>query len=149
VGEACEGGAHSTGCQEFFSFEQSSNPACAKCLAPFDYTFDELQGLTTCAAPFASAACNHTTACLVDCTDKSCADCTGAGALQTCRDDVPNSVCATYYDAAGCIESGFFGAGSFCNPNQGSGQFNGWLEEVGQYYCGGGTGVVVDAGFGE
>lgn len=147
AGEACEGGAHSAACQEFFSFEQSSNPACAQCLTPFDYDFSELTGLTTCVAPFADAACNHITACLVACTDASCANCTGAGALQNCQDEVPTSVCATYYDGAQCIDGAFFGAGSFCNPNQGTGLFGDWLEQVGEYYCGGQN--VVDAGFGE
>jgi hypothetical protein len=136
AGSACEGGAHSAACDSFFSFEQSQNAACATCLSAFDYDFSELTGLTTCVAPFADASCNHITGCLVDCTDKSCAGCSGAGALQTCRNDVPNTVCSTYYQGAQCIESAFLGPGSFCNPGQGSGLFGDWLTQVGQYYCG-------------
>jgi len=132
---ACEGGAHSDACNSFFSFEKTSNPSCAACLTPFDYDFSELTGLTTCAAPFVDASCNHTTACLVDCTDKSCAQCVDSGALQDCQAAVPNSVCAVYYAGAQCIENAFVGPGSFCDPNQGSGLFGDWLQQVGQNYC--------------
>jgi hypothetical protein len=132
---ACTAGAHTTACSSFFAFEQQHNPACAKCLAPFDYDFQELTGLTTCAAPFADAACNHTTACLVDCTDSACAKCADSGARQACEAAVPNGVCAQYYQAAQCIGQAFVGPGSFCDPNQGTGQFGDWLSAVGQHYC--------------
>lgn len=145
---ACEGGAHSTACISYFNFEKSQNPACASCLTPFDYDFSELTGLTTCVAPFTDATCNHITACLVDCTDKSCAMCVDPGALTACQNDVPNTVCSTYYDGAQCIDNAFFGQGSFCDPNQGSGLFGDWLQPVGQYYCGGGLGGFGDAGIG-
>jgi hypothetical protein len=130
---ACEGGAHSTACNSFFSFEQSQNPACAKCLTPFDYDFSELTGLTTCVAPFADPACNHITGCLVDCTDKSCAACADSGSLSTCQNEVPNTICSEYYNGAQCIQNAFIGAGSFCNPQ--TGLFGDWLGQVGQYYC--------------
>ncbi|HEY1691774.1 MAG TPA: hypothetical protein VGG39_06415 [Polyangiaceae bacterium] len=146
AGSACEGGAHDSACQAFFGFEKSSNPSCATCLTQFDYDFSELTGLTTCAAPFVDAACNHITACLVDCTDKSCANCVDTGALQDCQVQVPQSVCASYYDGAACIDNSFFGSGSFCDPNQGTGLFGDWLVQVGGFYCGQ-TGFV-DAGFG-
>jgi hypothetical protein len=144
---ACEGGAHSAACVSFFAFEKAENPSCATCLTPFDYDFSELTGLTTCAAPFTDATCNHITACLVDCTDKACAQCSESGALTACQNDVPNTVCASYYDGAECIDNAFFGAGSFCDPNEGSGLFGDWLQPVGQYYCGGGL-VQFDGGFG-
>ena len=106
----------------------STTPSCAACLAPFDYDFSELQGLTTCVAPFTDATCNHITACLVDCTDKSCAMCANPGALQQCQNQVPNSVCSElYYQDAQCIQNAFFGPGFFCNPGQGSGFFGDWL----------------------
>jgi hypothetical protein len=142
---ACEGGAHSTACVSFFAFEKSQNPACASCLTPFDYDFSELTGLTTCVAPFTDATCNHITACLVDCTDKSCAQCVDSGALQACQNAVPNSVCSSYYTDAQCIDNAFFGPGSFCDPNQGTGLFGDWLQPVGQFYCAGG-GFPIDAG---
>jgi len=135
---ACEGGAHSTACDSYFAFEKSQNAACASCLTPFDYDFSELTGLTTCVAPFTDATCNHITACLVDCTDKACAQCVDSGALQACQADVPNTVCSSYYNGAQCIDNAFFGQGSFCDPNQGTGLFGDWLLPVGQYYCGGG-----------
>ncbi|HEY3817437.1 MAG TPA: hypothetical protein VGL81_09715 [Polyangiaceae bacterium] len=143
---ACEGGAHSTACVSFFAFEKSQNPSCASCLTPFDYDFSELTGLTTCAAPFTDPTCNHITACLVDCTDKACAQCVDPGALADCQEGVPNTVCASYYNDAQCIDDAFFGPGSFCDPDEGTGQFGDWLLPVGQYYCGGGL-MGVDAGF--
>ena len=139
---------HTAACVSYFAFEKAQNPACAACLTPFDYDFSELTGLTTCAAPFTDATCNHITACLVDCTDKSCAMCADPGALQQCQNQVPNSVCSSYYQDAQCIDNAFFGAGSFCDPNQGTGQFGDWLMPVGQYYCGGGLVGGFDGGFG-
>ena len=143
---ACQAGAHTTACNSFFTFEKAQNPACAACLAPFDYDFSELQGLTTCVAPFTDATCNHITACLVDCTDKSCAQCVDSGALQQCQNQVPNSVCSSYYQDAQCIQSAFFGQGFFCDPGQGSGFFGDWLLQVGQNYCAGP--IFFDAGSG-
>jgi hypothetical protein len=72
----------------------------------------------------------------------------GPGALQDCQNDVPNTVCASYYNGAQCIDNAFFGQGSFCNPNQGDGEFGDWLLPVGQYYCGGGLQGFGDAGVG-
>jgi hypothetical protein len=74
--------------------------------------------------------------------------CVDPGALTACQNDVPNTVCSTYYDGAQCIDNAFFGQGSFCDPNQGSGLFGDWLQPVGQYYCGGGLGGFGDAGIG-
>jgi hypothetical protein len=144
---ACEGGAHSTACVSYFAFQKAQNPACAACLTPFDYDFSELTGITTCVAPFTDATCNHITACLVDCTDKACAQCVDSGALTACQNQVPNSVCSSYYLDAQCIDNAFFGPGSFCSPNQGTGLFGDWLQPVGQYYCGGGI-MGFDGGFG-
>jgi hypothetical protein len=135
AGEACEGGAHSAACNSFFTIEQSQNPACATCLSAFDFDFSQLTGLTTCVAPFVDASCNHITGCLVDCTDQSCAQCVDQGALELCQNEVPTTVCASYYNDAQCIESAFVGQGSFCDPNQGSGFFGDWLVQVGQFYC--------------
>jgi len=133
---ACTAGAHTAACDSFFQFEAAQNPACAKCLSAFDYDFSELTGLTTCAAPFVDAACNHVTACIVDCTDTACAKCGDPGALQQCQATVPNGVCSPYYQGAQCIQQAFFGPGAFCDPNQGTGLFGDWLQTVGANYCG-------------
>jgi hypothetical protein len=132
---ACTAGAHTAACNSFFAFEQQHNAKCASCLQPFDFDFQELQGLTTCAAPFVDATCNHITACLVDCTDVACGKCPDPGSQQGCETSVPGGVCAPYYNGAQCIGQAFFGPGSFCDPNQGTGQFGDWLSAVGQHYC--------------
>jgi hypothetical protein len=132
---ACSAGAHSTGCQAFFGFEASQNPACGTCLSSFDYNFGELTGLFECVAPFVDSSCNHDTACIVDCTDQSCAMCKGAGATGQCQSTVRNGQCSSYYQGAQCIGMAFFGQGNFCNPNTYQGNFGNWLAGVGKYYC--------------
>jgi hypothetical protein len=133
---ACAAGAHSAGCQSFFKFEQSQNAKCATCLGTFDYNFQELTGLFECVAPFVDATCNHDTACIVDCTDSSCAQCPGAGATAQCQNQVRTGQCSGYYQGAQCIAQAFAGPGAFCNPNQYQGNVGSWMAGVGKYYCG-------------
>lgn len=130
---ACEGGAHSTACDSFFAFEKANDPGCAACLGAFDFDFTELTGLAACVAPFTDAACDHVTACVVDCADQSCAQCTDPVALQQCQGQVLVGACAPYLADAQCVAGAFLGAGSFCAPIQG---FGDWLSVVGQFYCG-------------
>lgn len=104
-------------------------------LSTFDYDFSELTGLLECVAPFVDASCNHDTACLVDCTDQSCAMCNGSAATSQCQNQVRSGQCSSYYQGAQCIGPAFFGPGSFCNPSQYQGNFGNWLQGVGKYYC--------------
>src|SRR5262249_34364992 len=83
-------GAHTAACQSFFAFEKQQTPSCASCLSQFDFDFTELTGLTRCVAPFVDAACNHVTACVVDCTNTSCGKCVDSAAQQTCEQAVPS-----------------------------------------------------------
>jgi hypothetical protein len=136
AGAACAAGAHSAVCNAFFTVEQADDPGCAACLGAFDFDFAELTGLATCVAPFADVACNHTTACVVDCTQEACAQCGDAAALAQCRSQVPGGVCAAYYEGAQCVANAFMGAGNFCAPAPGAGGFGNWLATVGQFYCG-------------
>jgi hypothetical protein len=135
---ACAGGAHSAACNLFYSFERSTNPSCAACLAPFDYGFQEAKGIFSCVAPFVSASCNNTTGCAIDCQDKSCAQC-AVGATQGCENSVRQGQCSSNFQASSCIGSAFGGptggAGAFCNPFNYGGNFGRWLQGVGGHYC--------------
>jgi hypothetical protein len=132
---ACTAGAHTSACQSFFQFEKSQNPACAACLAGFDYDFQELTALFECVAPFVGAACNHETACVVDCTDKSCATCVDPGAAAQCRAQVRTGGCAAYYQGAQCVGAALSGPAVFCDPSQYMGNLGRWLQGVGAHYC--------------
>jgi hypothetical protein len=132
---ACAAGAHSPGCSAFFAYEAARNPACGMCLSTFDYDFFELTGLFACLAPFVDASCNHDTACVVDCTDQSCAMCSGPAAISQCQNQVRGGQCASYYQGAQCLGTALFGQGSFCNPNRYQDDFGSWLAGVGKYYC--------------
>jgi hypothetical protein len=131
---ACSGGANSSACQAFFAFEQAINPTCATCLAPFDVPFSEATALFKCVSPFVSASCNHDTGCVIDCTDKSCEQCS-SGNVNQCRQNVGNQQCAQFFDDAACSFPAFFGAGAFCNPSNYS-NFGGWIQGVGGHFCG-------------
>ena len=135
VRAACSAGAHTQGCQNFFAFETMQKPACASCLQQFDYDFQELTGLLTCAAPFVGAGCDHTTGCISDCISKSCSMC-APGAVAQCQQDVRSGQCQQYINGAQCIIGAFMGAGSFCSPQNYGGQVGAWMQGVGGHYCG-------------
>lgn len=128
--------AGSAGCQAYFNFERQVNPACAKCLTPFDVPFTDLSGIFTCAAPFVDATCNHDSACFTDCENQSCAKCP-AGGVAACQADVQNNQCASFVNDLDCVFNSVFGGGAatFCNP-QNYPSFGGWLQGVGGHYCG-------------
>ncbi|MEO6574309.1 MAG: hypothetical protein ABIP89_10745, partial [Polyangiaceae bacterium] len=132
------GGAHSPPCDSFFSFEQSTNPSCAACLTPFDFTFQEAQGIFTCVAPFVSAGCNTSTGCAIDCQEQSCSMC-DASTIQGCDNSVRQGQCGPSFAASACITSAFAGpsggAGAFCNPFNYAGNYGRWLQGVGGHYC--------------
>ena len=134
---ACSGGPGTPGCQSFFQFINQAKPACGACLAPFDVPFQQGSGIFTCIAPFVGSACDHTTACAMDCQSQSCAQCPAAAQGQ-CVNDVRTGQCGTYFQQSQCIGQALFGAGSFCNPGNGAyqGNFGAWLEGVGAHYCG-------------
>jgi hypothetical protein len=132
---ACSGGAHTAACQSFLSFEQSTKPACAKCIMPFDYDFQEGSGLFECVAPYVGPACDYTTGCFTDCEAQSCAQC-DAASLSTCQRTVRNGQCQAYFQQSQCVFNAFFSSASFCNPQNYGGNYGAWLEGVGGHYCG-------------
>jgi hypothetical protein len=124
----------SSGCQSFFAFEQSTNPSCAACLAPFNVPWSEVTGILECAAPFVDATCNHLTGCFTDCEDQSCAQCPASGASQ-CRSDVQSNQCSSEAGDLTCAYDALFGPASFCDP-QSYPSYGGWLQGVGGHFCG-------------
>lgn len=133
---ACGAGPDSVSCNAFFSFEKTTNPTCASCLAPFDAPFAEGSGLFACVAPFVAPDCNHDTGCVVDCRTQSCAQCP-AGATTQCENSVSsqNGQCRTYIDQSSCTFAAFGASGAFCNPANYGGNFGRWLQGVGGHYC--------------
>ena len=135
---ACASGAHSASCAAFFSFEQTTNPSCASCLTPFDFTFEEAKGIYSCVAPYVTASCDHQTACAIDCQTSSCAMCTAAN-VTGCESSVRTGQCGPYFGQTACVRSVFGGtdagaAGAFCNPFNYAG-YGDWLQGVGGHYC--------------
>jgi hypothetical protein len=135
---ACSAGANSTGCSSFFQVEMSSNPACANCLQPFDFDFDQNSGVLQCAAPFVDATCNHNSACLLDCANQSCGNCPDSTTTSTCLTQVStgSGQCSTFYQGDQCVTTALGGKASVCNPATYKGNFGAWLQGVGAQYCG-------------
>jgi hypothetical protein len=131
---ACTLGFNSVACQSFFQTEQSINAACAKCLTPFEYNFQDGQGIFNCVSPFVTSTCNHNTGCIDDCLTQSCDQCP-TSAIQQCKNQVAQGQCSTYLQGAQCIGTALFGQGSFCNPQQYQGNYGSWLAGVGAHYC--------------
>jgi hypothetical protein len=133
---ACGPGANSASCQAYFAFIEATAPACAACLTPFHFTFQDGTGLFNCVAPFVSATCNHNTGCAVDCSTQSCEQCPAANQNQ-CENTVRGAQgeCRSEYQSAACFAAGLGGAGSFCNPITYQGNFGRWLEGVALNYC--------------
>ena len=136
AGAACSKGASTTPCGAFFGFESTANPACAACLQPFDVDFAAQSGVRTCVAPFVDAACNHNSACLVDCMTQSCFDCLDAASASQCQTQVLSGTCASYDQADQCVTQALRGAAAVCSPATYQGAFGGWLQAVGATYCG-------------
>jgi hypothetical protein len=133
--EACSGGATSATCTMFFSFEQTSNPACYTCLLPFDVRFQAFTGIFECVAPFAGSACDQAMGCAEDCSNTSCEQCL-SGDVQNCKNGVLEGQCMSYFDNAECAVTALEGQASFCDPEEYGGNFGDWLQGVGQFYCG-------------
>jgi hypothetical protein len=135
---ACQAGADSPPCVEFFAFENMTDPACASCLAPFDVDYlTNLSGVFACAAPFVSQMCNQESGCYSTCVATTCAACSPAQ-LQSCEGQAENDQCELFEDGVTCVfnvieppnESG---PGTFCAPLI---SYGSWLQTVGQFYCG-------------
>jgi len=135
---ACNVGPQAATCVQFYQFLAGNKPNCGKCLAPFDYAFQDLTGIYNCLSPYVSMNCRHITGCVDDCTTQSCKQCPNMGAQQQCDQTVkaPMGQCFSYVQQSSCIIQGLFGGGQFCNPGQYFGNFGAWLQGVGQHYCG-------------
>lgn len=134
----CVDGVDSPGCTAYFDFVKANNPQCAACLAPFAYSFEDLQGVYACIAPYVTDACNRATGCQMDCQEKSCAGC-GAGQRDACESAVLSTNCQVHTTQTSCVLLPLFtGQGLFCNPaNPAYGNnFGAWLAGVGTEYCG-------------
>lgn len=133
--QACQGGAGTFACDQFFATIASINPACGKCLAPFDYPFQEATGIYNCVAPYVGAQCDHATGCATQCQDTSCAQCP-ANSTSSCRTSVrQGGQCQTYFQQTQCVINGLFGQGQFCSPQTYQGNYGNWLAGVGAHYC--------------
>ncbi|MGH7280471.1 MAG: hypothetical protein ACRELY_03025 [Polyangiaceae bacterium] len=134
IASACSGGAHTSACQAFFSFEASANPGCGTCLAQFDFDFNEGAGIYKCVEPDVSNNCNHNTGCATDCSTQSCASCT-SGNEPGCESQVRTGQCLSYYQQSLCVATGLRSAsGRVCNPLRYS-DVGEWLAGVGGQYC--------------
>ncbi len=137
--QACQLGALSTPCLQFFQTEQIINPACASCLSPFDVRFQDGTGIFLCVAPCEAQIdpmCNQLTGCETDCEDVSCGMCM-PGDVETCKTTVnQGGQCSNYYFSAfQCIFQSGLGNCQFCDPRMYM-SFGDWLGSVGQNYCG-------------
>lgn len=135
---ACAQGWGTSTCNQFWQFIQQQKPNCGKCLAPFDFPLQQLTGIYDCVSPYVSAACNHATACVGDCTTQSCTQCPNPQAQQQCVTAVQqfNGQCFGYVQQTQCIAQALFGQAAFCSPQQYFGNYGNWLQGVGQHYCG-------------
>jgi hypothetical protein len=138
--EACADGPYTTVCADFFSFELGQDPACGRCLQPFDGGYT---GISACLAAYATAACNQTTGCYTDCVQQSCGACPDGESQWQCSGEGP---CYAYFQATDSCDAPnmFPEAGLFCEGYNET--FGGWLQVVGAHYCA--AGLVLDAGAG-
>ncbi len=135
--EACSGGAHTSACKSFFSFEQAQEPQCYSCLSAFDWDYSELEGIFACAAPFEDAVCNHEAACVADCANASCSECSDPATALECKANALQSGACTAYVGmvTGCVGVIVTSEAPFCAPAPGE-AFGQWLETVGNPFCG-------------
>jgi hypothetical protein len=129
-----DGVTSSPTCGAFYGREASSNPACAACLEVFDFDFVDQTGIRTCVAPYVSAACNHNSACVADCTREACAACDDG--TSQCETQAQTGACAAFTQADECITQALSGPAAVCNPTTYQGKFGAWLQAVGAKYCG-------------
>ena len=131
---ACSVGANTMSCVMFFELEANANVACSDCLQAFDVDFVTQAGIRACVASYVSAACNHTSACLVDCLTESCYQCLDADSSATCQTLAATGSCSMFADP--CITQALDGPAALCNPTTYQGNFGAWLKAVGAKYCG-------------
>ncbi|MGD0676447.1 MAG: hypothetical protein ABSC94_13590 [Polyangiaceae bacterium] len=132
---ACVGGANTSSCNTFLTFEANANPACSSCLEPFEYDFIQQSGVSACLAPFLDASCNHENACMTDCVTESCFDCIDVPSSEACDLQVQTGTCATYFQGDACITQALNGAAIACN-SAAYANFGAWFGAVGALYCG-------------
>jgi hypothetical protein len=138
---ACASGALSPACASFFQTEAQINPACAKCLTPFDVSLFDGTGIFLCVAPFVDSTCNGETGCATDCETQSCSQCQ-PNQVPACHSNVEMGQCMPYFqpelstNPPGCVIVALEGAASFCNPQNYGFNFGQWLEGAGGHYCG-------------
>ena len=132
----CAGGPNTAGCNAFFNLEATSNPACVGCLEAFSYDFADGTGIRLCVEPFVDAACNHNSACVLECVEEACYDCPDTPSAVLCGTQVQSSACAAYFQADACVTAALNGAGAVCNPATYQGSYSAWFQAVGAHYCG-------------
>lgn len=132
----CAGGPNTAGCNAFFNYESALNAACVSCLQAFNYDFLEGTGIRLCVAPFVDAACNHNSACVLECAREACFACPDTPSTILCATQVQSGACAPYHQADVCVTTALNGAGAVCNPATYQQSFGAWLQGVGAKYCG-------------
>ena len=132
---ACAGGPNTAGCNGFFNFETAVNPACVDCLQAFSYDFADQIGIRLCVQPFVGAACNHNSACVLECVAEACYTCPDTPSTVLCANQVQSGACATYFEADACVTAALDGAGAVCNPATYGLDYRAWFQAVGATYC--------------
>jgi hypothetical protein len=134
---ACASGANTAACQSYFQFEFQQNQTCYNCLTPFDFDFSQNTGVIACAAAYLDPTCNHNSACLLDCSNQSCAACPDPTTTAQCQTqiDATSGQCSSYYQAEQCVNTALSGPASVCNPSTYNNNFGAWLRGVGAQYC--------------
>ncbi len=131
---ACADGPGAATCQQQASFLGATKPACFSCIRPFLVEFADRR-VFTCVAPYVNPQCNGYTGCAIDCQTRSCDQCS-SGQLAQCLSDVRQGQCGGAFIRTQCIIAALSGLASFCNPDNYSNMYGGWLEGVGRHYCG-------------
>ena len=132
----CAGGPDTAGCNAFFNLEVASNPACFACLQQFSYDFADGTGIRLCVQPFVDAACNHNSACVIECVREACYNCPDTPSAILCGGQVQLGACMSYYQADVCVTTALNGAGAVCNPATYQQSYRDWFQAVGAEYCG-------------
>jgi hypothetical protein len=89
-----------------------------------------------CVEPFVDAACNHNSACVLECVREACYDCPDTPSTVLCATQVQSAACAPYYEADVCVTTALNGAGAVCNPATYAQNYSAWFQAVGATYCG-------------